>query len=91
MAFFVLYCFMLYAPVAQLDRVSDSDSEGRAFESRRAYHKKSTSLEVLFCFLDKIPDEVCDMIDDRCKENCRQEICHLDFGNVHQVGSYHND
>ena len=26
-----------YAPVAQLDRVSDSDSEGRWFESSRAY------------------------------------------------------
>ena len=26
-------------PVAQLDRASDSDSEGRAFESHRAYHK----------------------------------------------------
>ena len=26
-----------YAPVAQLDRVSDSDSEGRKFESCRAY------------------------------------------------------
>ena len=26
-----------YAPVAQLDRVSDSDSEGRAFESHQAY------------------------------------------------------
>ncbi len=25
------------APVAQLDRVSDSDSEGRWFESSRAY------------------------------------------------------
>ena len=25
-------------PVAQLDRVSDSDSEGRRFESCRAYH-----------------------------------------------------
>ena len=25
-------------PVAQLDRVSDSDSEGRAFESHQAYH-----------------------------------------------------
>ena len=30
-----------YAPVAQLDRVSDSDSEGRAFESHRAYQKKT--------------------------------------------------
>ncbi len=30
-----------HAPVAQLDRVSDSDSEGRAFESRRAYHTKA--------------------------------------------------
>ena len=29
---------ILYAPVAQLDRVSDSDSEGHAFESHRAYH-----------------------------------------------------
>ena len=27
-------------PVAQLDRVSDSDSEGRAFESHQAYQKK---------------------------------------------------
>ncbi len=32
--------FNLYVPVAQLDRVSDSDSEGRAFESHRAYQKK---------------------------------------------------
>ena len=29
---------LAYMPVAQLDRVSDSDSEGRAFESHRAYH-----------------------------------------------------
>ena len=29
-----------YAPVAQLDRVSDSDSGGRAFESHQAYQKK---------------------------------------------------
>ena len=28
-----------YVPVAQLDRVSDSDSEGRRFESCRAYQK----------------------------------------------------
>ena len=28
---------IIYVPVAQLDRVSDSDSEGRAFESHRAY------------------------------------------------------
>ena len=27
-------------PVAQLDRVSDSDSEGRAFESRRVRQEK---------------------------------------------------
>ena len=31
-----------YAPVAQLDRVSDSDSEGRKFESCRAYQKDVT-------------------------------------------------
>ena len=29
------------APVAQLDRVSDSDSEGRWFDSSRAYQKRS--------------------------------------------------
>ena len=29
--------YLTYVPVAQLDRVSDSDSEGRAFESHRAY------------------------------------------------------
>ena len=29
-----------YAPVAQLDRALDSDSEGRWFESSRAYQKK---------------------------------------------------
>ena len=34
---------ILYAPVAQLDRVSDSDSEGHAFESHRAYHIKPLS------------------------------------------------
>ena len=28
-------------PVAQLDRVSDSDSEGRAFESRRVRQMKT--------------------------------------------------
>ena len=31
-----------YVPVAQLDRASDSDSEGRAFESHRAYQKNTT-------------------------------------------------
>ena len=30
-----------YAPIAQLDRASDSDSEGRAFESHWACHEKS--------------------------------------------------
>ena len=29
---------ILYAPVAQLDRVSASEAEGRAFESRRVHH-----------------------------------------------------
>ena len=28
-------------PVAQLDRVSDSDSDGRRFESCQAHHRKS--------------------------------------------------
>ena len=34
--------FSIYVPVAQLDRASDSDSEGRKFESCRAYQKKFT-------------------------------------------------
>ena len=29
----------VYVPVAQLDRVSDSDSEGRRFEPCRAYQR----------------------------------------------------
>ena len=28
-----------YASVAQLDRASDSDSEGRGFESRQVHHE----------------------------------------------------
>ena len=34
-----------YVPVAQLDRASDSDSEGRWFESSRAYQKTADSVE----------------------------------------------
>jgi hypothetical protein len=37
------------APVAQLDRVSASEAEGRAFESRRAHHF-STVLFENYCF-----------------------------------------
>ena len=38
-----------YAPVAQLDRVSDSDSEGRAFESHQAYQKTASQSTVFDC------------------------------------------
>ena len=38
--------FTISAPVAQLDRVSDSDSEGRAFESHQAHQIKSKRQEV---------------------------------------------
>ena len=34
-----------YVPVAQLDRVSDSDSEGRAFESHRVYQKAKKGIK----------------------------------------------
>lgn len=52
----------LYAPVAQLDRVSDSDSEGRAFESHQAYQnlksdfitKESRILYVAFFFIQSL-------------------------------------
>ena len=39
---------ILYAPVAQLDRVTDSDSVGRWFESSRAYQKGALQNEE-FC------------------------------------------
>ena len=35
---------MRYAPVAQLDRVTDYESVGRGFESLPAYHLKSLKL-----------------------------------------------
>ena len=42
-----------YAPVAQLDRVTDSDSVGQRFESARAYHKKPAVRQVfLLCAAD---------------------------------------
>ena len=40
-------------PVAQLDRVSDSDSEGRAFESHRAYHVGTDLAPFRFFFAEK--------------------------------------
>ena len=43
-----MYYNDINAPVAQLDRVSDSDSEGRWFESSRAYQYQS-----LICPVDK--------------------------------------
>ncbi len=39
------------APVAQLDRASDSDSEGRWFDSSRAYQKNTICLKDKWCFL----------------------------------------
>ena len=44
---------VIYAPVAQLDRASDSDSEGRAFESRQAHHTQKhrhVFVDVFVCF-----------------------------------------
>lgn len=38
------------APVAQLDRVSDSDSEGRKFESCRVYQSNRPPQTVVYCF-----------------------------------------
>ena len=42
-----MYYNSINAPVAQLDRVSDSDSEGRRFESCRAYQNKTVRLDGL--------------------------------------------
>ncbi len=38
--------FHIHAPVAQLDRVSDSDSEGRAFESHQAYQSPQIHMDL---------------------------------------------
>ena len=38
---FFCYNTMRYAAVAQLDRVPDSDSGGRGFESRQPYQKQT--------------------------------------------------
>ena len=38
----------MYAPVAQLDRVTDSDSVGRWFESSRAYHMNEARFSNIF-------------------------------------------
>ena len=46
-----------YAPVAQLDRVTDYESVGRGFESLLAYHKKpllSTRTREVFLVLEAI-------------------------------------
>ena len=37
-----------YAPVAQLDRVLDSDSKGQRFESAQAYHMNTTRVSNFF-------------------------------------------
>ena len=42
-------------PVAQLDRVSDSDSEGRWFESSRARHAAGEKLVLLRFFVVRKP------------------------------------
>ena len=41
---FFCYNTMRYAAVAQLDRVPDSDSGGRGFESRQPYQNPVTPL-----------------------------------------------
>ena len=47
-AFYGIIVLYQYLPVAQLDRVPDSDSDGRRFESCRAGHeKKHLQLQVL--------------------------------------------
>ena len=51
---YVSHAQKAYAPVAQLDRVSDSDSEGHAFESHRAYIEKALvkiDFTRVFCML----------------------------------------
>lgn len=49
----IYYNYNVHVPVAQLDRVSDSDSEGRAFESHRAYFQGEAPAKELFPILKK--------------------------------------
>lgn len=46
----------LYASVAQLDRASDSDSEGRRFDSCQAHHvfKPFEAIQAVYFFLAKV-------------------------------------
>ena len=41
-----------YVPVAQLDSACDSDSQGRRFESCRAYQKEEDIAYILFFFVE---------------------------------------
>ena len=41
-----------YAPIAQLDRVTDYESVGRGFESLSAYQKADTRNGYLFFYLE---------------------------------------
>ena len=48
-----------YAAVAQLDRVPDSDSGGRGFESRQPYHEKPSDDETIRRFFVYMPIARC--------------------------------
>ena len=47
----ILYAVKRYAPVAQLDRVTDSDSVGRWFDSSRAYQNAPACFKRVLSFL----------------------------------------
>ena len=44
--------YFICASVAQLDRASDSDSEGRWFDSSQAHQKTPQKILRSFCFID---------------------------------------
>ena len=52
---------MRYAPIAQLDRVTDYESVGRGFESLSAYHLKSLKLYGFRLFLTFTEFEIAEL------------------------------
>ena len=52
---FICYNTKRFAAVAQLDRVPDSDSGGRGFESRQPYHENHRFLRGIGGFLYFLP------------------------------------
>jgi hypothetical protein len=66
---------MAYALVAQLDRVSDYESEGRGFESLRAHQKTRIGHRPVLVFLSAVRREPRRSPVDGSAETCFVSLC----------------